>query len=234
MDWIVARHSEFWLANKPAGTDFHDSNGNTGFFNQVRSQAQRDLYPVHRLDKVTSGLLLVATSQEACAELTALFAQQQVTKHYLAIASSKPRKKQGTIAGDMLRSRRGTWRLARTNNNPAVTQFTSSSIEPGLRLYKLAPKTGKTHQLRVAMKSLGAPILGDTAYGGVSADRVYLHAFALEFNFQGQHYRFWQPPQTGAKFLDLDLERHLNPSPGHDADLSTAQTLQPQNPTHLE
>jgi len=61
----------------------------------------------------------------------------------------------------MLKARRGAWKLARSKESPALTEFVSTSLGQGLRLFLLRPYTGKTHQLRVAMKSLGAPIIGD-------------------------------------------------------------------------
>ena len=66
----------------------------------------------------------------------------------------------------------------------------------------LKPHTGKTHQLRVAMKSLGAPILGDTRYGGEQADRTYLHAWALEFNDGQVQQRLFSYP-SGSHWPDI-------------------------------
>ena len=83
----------------------------------------------------------------------------------------------------MARSRRGTWKLTRDEDNFAVTRFSSQSLKPGLRLFVLQPFTGKTHQLRVAMKSIGSPILGDTLYGGDEAEHLFLHAWRLVFDY---------------------------------------------------
>ena len=106
-------------------------------------------------------------------------------KTYLALSSQKPAKKQGWVKGDMAKARRGAWKLLRTQHNPALTRFHSRSIAPGLRLFVLQPLSGKTHQLRVAMKSLGSPILGDTLYGGQAAERLFLHAWRLQFDYAG-------------------------------------------------
>lgn len=114
-------------------------------------------------------------------------------KTYLALGTDKPSKKQGWIKGDMEKSRRGAWKLTRGMENPAVTEFGSHSLEPGLRLFVLHPHTGKTHQLRVAMKSLGSPILGDTLYGGKHASRMFLHAWKIKFDYQGQTFEIVAP-----------------------------------------
>ena len=66
------------------------------------------------------------------------------------------------------------------------------------------PRTGKTHQIRVALKSLGAPILGDRLYAGTPADRVYLHAWRLCFPFRGESLRFESLPAHGDQFMALD------------------------------
>ena len=85
----------------------------------------------------------------------------------------------------MKKARDGAWKLCQTKENPAITRFESVSCEPNLRLFILKPQTGKTHQLRVAMKSLGSPILGDGLYGKNTEeiDRTYLHAAQLEFDY---------------------------------------------------
>ena len=150
-------------------------------------------------------------------------------KTYLCLTEKKV-KSQGTVVGDMVKARRGAWKLTRSLEDPARTRFFSagslppreiddededgerkssgcgggggggsssssssnSSIgssgrqqqtKPSTRLVVLQPRTGRTHQLRVAMRSIGAPIIGDDLYGGSSpSDRVYLHAAALSVN----------------------------------------------------
>lgn len=174
------------------------------------------LWPVHRLDRITSGLIVVARSQQDAAELGAAFAGREVEKYYLALSDAKPARKQGLIKGDMDKGRGGAWKLCKSAANPAVTQFFSHSLAPGLRLFVLRPRTGKTHQLRVAMKSLGAPILGDALYGGSAADRGYLHAYALAFTLAGEAHRFVCPPQWGERWPQAALVDYLAANPPAD------------------
>ncbi|GAD00582.1 TIGR01621 family pseudouridine synthase [Agarivorans albus] len=199
---LVAEHSDFIVVNKPSGINFHTESGELGLVELARQQFALDLWPVHRLDKLTSGLLLLAKNKSAAARFQELFSQGLVNKFYLALASNKPKKKQGLIKGDMLKARNGSWKLGHTNDNPAITQFFSFALLPKRRLFLLKPHTGRTHQLRVALKSLGAPILGDTRYGGEAAERGYLHAFGLQFNWgeQSLHY-------AALDNLDGDFER---------------------------
>lgn len=184
-----------WIAlYKPAGTGIHSEDGEPGFVVQAAEQLGCELWPVHRLDKVTSGILLLAKDKTTAAELSRQFAERKVQKWYLARSARKPSKKQGWIKGDMLKARNGCWKLARTLENPAITRFISEAAAPSGRLYLLKPQTGKTHQLRVAMKSLGAPIDGDARYGGDAAERTFLHAYALSFEDQGQMTELLCPP----------------------------------------
>lgn len=188
-----------WLAiHKPAGINIHSEDNKPGLVVLLSEQLQRPLWPVHRLDKVTSGILLLATSAAGAARLAELFANRQIEKTYLAQSQKKPCKKQGWIKGDMVKGRNGSWLLKRSIDNPAVTYFSSQYDDVlGVRLFILQPHTGKTHQLRVALKSLGSPIDGDDRYGGVSADRTYLHAYKLCWKENEQRIEIVCPPSEG-------------------------------------
>jgi tRNA pseudouridine32 synthase/23S rRNA pseudouridine746 synthase len=149
--------------------------------------------------------VLLARTREWAAILAGLFRERAVGKYYLALSDQVPRKKQGLVVGDMVRSRRGSWMLARTMKRPARTRFMSRSVAPGLRLFVLKPLTGRTHQLRVAMKSLGAPILGDFLYHPLVPDwpdRMYLHAHTLRFVLDGHVFVYRCPPVAGVLFQD--------------------------------
>ncbi|RRN04884.1 TIGR01621 family pseudouridine synthase [Bibersteinia trehalosi] len=184
---VIFQHSDFVIINKPAGISVHRDEQAIGLCENLAKQLNvPQVWLVHRLDKVTSGLLIFALNKEAAAYFYQLFEHQQIQKTYWALATDKPKKKQGTIIGDMQKSRNGAWKLCHSKENPAITRFCSRSLEPNLRHFILQPKTGKTHQLRVAMKSLGSPILGDTLYAGTVSDRVYLHAYQLDFLYQGE------------------------------------------------
>ena len=203
---IVEANDQFILVDKAPGVSVHKDQNERGLVMQLqRDLEQPYLSPVHRLDKVTSGLMLLACNSQAAAELAEAFRERQVEKFYLALSDRKPRKKQGLVRGDMVKARRGSWKLAASTENPACTQFFSHSVRPGERLFLLRPRTGKTHQLRVALKSIGAPIVGDPLYHESVQpvpDRTYLHAYGLGFSLQGQRYRFLCPPSQGERFTD--------------------------------
>lgn len=195
---ILADHPRFLLVDKPAGLSFHREAEAPGLLDLLRESSGRDdLHAVHRLDRITSGLVLVAKGPAAAAEFGALFAERRIAKFYLALSDRAPSKKQGTIAGDMAKGRNGSWRLLPTRQDPAVTRFFSAGLGGGLRLFLVRPQTGRTHQIRVALKSLGSPILGDARYGGAAADRGYLHAWSLAFALGGERFEFSCPPCDG-------------------------------------
>lgn len=217
---IIHNHKDWIIVNKPAGISMQQEQGDASSSSllqlalaeiQKTAPSTLRLWPVHRLDKATSGLVIFAKSADAAAQFGELFANQQIEKHYLAIALGKPKKKQGWVKGDMEKGRNGSWLLKRSQNKPAITYFTSCALETesqqAKRLYLVAPKTGKTHQIRVALKSLGCAILGDARYKGLAADRCYLHAFSLSFIWQGELIKFQCPPEQGdwPELNDLEL-----------------------------
>lgn len=232
----IAEHHDFIVVDKSAGVNFHDEGDiGSGLFSQVKSMVKSqgnamvknqvknyltkeqqsqdkevELYPVHRLDKMTSGLVIFAKTL-ACAQIFGqLFKDHDIEKYYLAIADKKPSKKQGLIKGDMGKSRRGMFKILRTMENPAITQFFSYTIANKQRLYLLKPHSGKTHQLRVALASIGAPIVGDPLYYTTSkADRGYLHAYALKFTYLGESFEFTSLPTTGEFYLEQQVNKQL-------------------------
>jgi len=209
---IITQTDDFVIVSKMSGVNFHDEGEHgSGLFSQVKKYLYEqcntaELYPIHRLDKMTSGLLIFAKHSESAKIFGELFQRHKIEKYYLALSDKKPSKKQGLIKGDMGKSRRGMFKLMRTMNNPAITQFFSYSLGNKQRLYLLKPHSGKTHQLRVALSSIGSPIIGDPSYytndnSGAIADRGYLHAYALRFKFLNKQYDLTLPPSEGDFYL---------------------------------
>lgn len=220
---IITQTDDFIVISKSADINFHDEGElGAGLFSQVKRYLLEqfnttELYPVHRLDKMTSGLLLFAKNSKSAKMFGELFQTHKVEKYYLAISDNKPTKKQGLIKGDMVKSRRGMFKLMRTMENPAITQFFSYNMGNKQRLYLLKPHSGKTHQLRVALSSIGAPITGDPLYSSISrvksnsiTSRGYLHAYALRLEFLGKLYEFVLPPNEGELFLSENFNEKLS------------------------
>lgn len=210
---LIAEHERFVVVSKAAGVSFHQEDELPGVAALARELVGGSLHALHRLDKVTSGLMVLARDASSARELGLAFADHRIEKRYLAIASKPAQKKQGWVRGGMEKGRNGTWRLTRSQELEAITWFISAglgSMAPGrsldgvadatLRLFLLRPYSGRTHQLRVAMKSLGSPIVGDQAYGGCSARRTFLHAWQLAFELDGVQHRFIDPPPNTSLF----------------------------------
>jgi tRNA pseudouridine32 synthase / 23S rRNA pseudouridine746 synthase len=208
---IVENTPNFVVVYKKPGSSFHSESGSAGLFETIKqNEGFPELFPVHRLDKVTSGLLVMAKNAATNQALTQAFSNREIEKYYLAISTKKPLKKQGLVKGDMASSRRGAWKLVASCNNPAITQFFNKGMGEGKRLFIVKPYTGKTHQIRVALKSLGSPILGDELYAGHHpSDRTYLHAYSLAFSVNNQFYRFTELPREGSWFLDIAFSSAL-------------------------
>ncbi|GAA3932960.1 TIGR01621 family pseudouridine synthase [Litoribacillus peritrichatus] len=213
---VVFDHDDFVIINKSAGISVHKDDQALGLVDIVaRALGYQKLYLVHRLDKMTSGLLILAKNSRSNRLLSGMFERRSVSKYYLALSDQKPKKKQGLIKGDMETSRGGNWRLVKTYTNPAITQFFSFSltdeVSKGLRLFVLKPHTGKTHQLRVALKSIGSGVLGDERYSSsqTDEDRGYLHAWALNFVYQGNEIAVSALPKQGRWFLHPGLINKL-------------------------
>ncbi len=211
MPRVVLETERILVLNKHAGWSLNANQLGVrdGYYEHVREALldQRpgvDLYPCHRLDRLTSGCLLLAKDAATARHMGDLFAskraEERVSKTYVALSSRKPKKKMGRVVGDMVKSRRGSWKLLRTKEQPAITSFESSSYVSSLaaeapaseqRLYYFVvrPRTGRTHQIRVALKSLASPILGDARYGNADEanclDRAYLHSAAMSFTLPG-------------------------------------------------
>jgi 23S rRNA pseudouridine1911/1915/1917 synthase len=150
---------------------------------------------VHRLDRATSGLLVVAKSQQALSVLSRHFRKRIVQKRYLALAHGCVLEDEGVITGPIGRdpNRRPQWWIAE-NGKPAETRYRVLQRLTKGSLVELEPVTGRTNQLRIHCAYIGHPIIGDEFYGPASGSsptpgRLFLHASRLAFN----HPRTGQP-----------------------------------------
>ena len=203
-------HPDFVVVNKPSNISVQNEFHQSGLLPILCQQLKVEkLWLVHRLDKVTSGILILAKHSQAAAVFGQLFEQKQIEKYYLAISAKKPKKKQGTVKGGMKKVRDGKWMLESSDTAVAISQFFSFSIYPGIRLFLVKPLTGKTHQIRVALKSIGSPILGDELYKGTSSDRTYLHAYCIRFNYQEEPLCIMCPPNKGDVFVSDNTKQQI-------------------------
>ena len=140
---------------------------------------------VHRLDRDTSGLLVVSRTQQAYEGLQALVRRRALEREYLALVRGRPRSRQGRIEAPIGRDRRDPTRRSLDTDSPkdAVTHFEVVELLPAHALLRVQLETGRTHQIRVHLGAIGLPVVGDPAYGVQEAGlrRQFLHAARLAF-----------------------------------------------------
>lgn len=136
---------------------------------------------VHRLDRETSGVMIVAKTPEFQSEMVALFANREVHKTYHSIACGEIPDDKGTIDVPIGRVAGGKIKASEIGRE-AITDYKVLERKNGFTYIELYPRTGRTNQLRVHLNWLGYPVLGDWLYKGATAPRLMLHARKIEFN----------------------------------------------------
>ena len=142
---------------------------------------------VHRLDRDTSGLLVVARSEQAHALLQRALARRQIEREYLALVEGRPPARSGTIEAPIGRDPRVRTRMAvgGAHAREARTHFELDKALPDSSLLRLRLETGRTHQIRVHLRAIGHPVAGDPEYGTAGLfglERQFLHAARLSFD----------------------------------------------------
>ncbi|MFL5945792.1 MAG: RluA family pseudouridine synthase [Gaiellaceae bacterium] len=194
MDLRIAYEDEHLVVvDKPAGLVVHPAPGHaTGTL--VHGLLAHDVVGgdeerpgiVHRLDRDTSGLMVVARSEEAHARLQALVRRHELDRHYLALVVGRPRSRSGRIDAPIGRDRREPMRHSLDTDTPreAVTHFEVRELFPRHTLLDVRLETGRTHQIRVHLAAIDLPVAGDPVYGRpheLGLERQFLHAARLAF-----------------------------------------------------
>ncbi len=152
-------------------------------------------FVAHRLDRDTSGVMILAKTEEVQKFLKRQFQDRKVHKTYYAIVSGRPKLDEARIDLPMARDiKRPTTFRVDPNGKEAETFYKVLKSDGKHSLVELRPTSGRTHQLRVHMKYLGHPILGDPVYGEEKADRLYLHAGSLEITLPGGVRKVFESP----------------------------------------
>jgi 23S rRNA pseudouridine1911/1915/1917 synthase len=181
------------VVDKPAGLVVHPARGHrTGTLAQAlagRAAGGEDPYRagiVHRLDRDTSGLLVVAKSDEVHRSLKALLAARQLHREYLTLVDGRPPARTGMVDAPIGRHRHDRVLMSIDTDEPreARTHFEIERMLPGATLLRVVLDTGRTHQIRVHMAAIGHPVCGDRQYGTAGEyglKRQFLHAARLAF-----------------------------------------------------
>jgi 23S rRNA pseudouridine1911/1915/1917 synthase len=202
------------VVDKPAGVVVHPAAGHTsgtlvdGLAGRSAGGDPARPGIVHRLDRDTSGLLVVARTEEAYEGLRALVRRHGLEREYLALVRGRPRSRRGRIEAPIGRDRRDPTRRSLDTDTPrdAITHFEVVELLPAHALLRVRLETGRTHQIRVHLAAIGLPVAGDPVYGTSEQGlrRQFLHAARLAFTH----------PATGAPVdvtspLPTDLETTL-------------------------
>ncbi|HEU5243807.1 MAG TPA: RluA family pseudouridine synthase [Gaiellaceae bacterium] len=193
-EFTVAYADEHLLVvDKPAGVVVHPAPGHAGgtlaqALAAAGAKGGEDDRPgiVHRIDRDTSGLLVVARSQETYERLQRLVRRRELTREYLALVVGKPRSRRGTIDAPIGRDRHDRLRHSLDTRTPraAVTHFELEELLARHALLRVRLETGRTHQIRVHLAAIELPVAGDPVYGvagDLGLDRQFLHAARLAF-----------------------------------------------------
>jgi 23S rRNA pseudouridine1911/1915/1917 synthase len=213
---IAYEDDDLLVVDKPAGVVVHPSAGHaTGTLvhgalahGAAGGEEERPGI-VHRLDRDTSGLLVVARSEEAHARLKRLVQRRELERTYLALVRGRPRSRTGRIEAPIGRDRRVPTRQSLDSDRPrdAVTRFELVEQLGEYALLRVHLETGRTHQIRVHLAAIGLPVVGDPVYGAPEPGlgRQFLHAARLAFAhpFSGARVEVESP-------LPPDLAGYLN------------------------
>jgi 23S rRNA pseudouridine1911/1915/1917 synthase len=191
---IIYEDDDLFAVDKPAGLTVHPAPGHPGhtLVNAILAHFPHladigdSLRPgvVHRLDKDTSGVMLVAKNQAAQANLSKQFKSHSVTKAYLALVKGKLEPESGIIEADIGRDPRHRKKMAVVaQGREARTEYRVVKYIGNYTLLEVRPETGRTHQIRVHLAAIGFPVVGDKVYGVKSKylPRQFLHACRLGF-----------------------------------------------------
>ncbi len=190
---VAYEDEHLMIVDKPAGVVMHPARGHrTGTLAQAlsgRGAGGEEPWRagiVHRLDRDTSGLLVVAKADPVHRALKQLLAQRRLRREYLALVTGHPQARTGTIDAPIGRDRRDRVLMSTDTDEPreARTHFELQRRLPGCALMRVTLETGRTHQIRVHMAAIGHPVCGDPQYGTAGEyglGRQFLHAARLAF-----------------------------------------------------
>jgi 23S rRNA pseudouridine1911/1915/1917 synthase len=231
---VVFEDEHLLVVDKPAGVVIHPAPGHRGptLAGALSGRAAGGSDPeragiVHRLDRDTSGLLVVAKSEDAHAALRRMMRARRIRREYLALVDGRPATESGTIDAPIGRDRvRRTVVSTRTDRaRDAVTYFLVLERLPRTTLLRVRLETGRTHQIRAHMAAIGHPVCGDRQYGGANCgkrlglDRQFLHSARIMFShpFSGEFLDCESKPPVDLRRA-LDVARREPVSGGPDGD----------------
>lgn len=204
---LILYEDEFlYVLNKPSGLAVQGGTKTHRHLDvMLQTLKSKTVHPhlVHRLDKDTSGVMIVAKSREVAQWLMTVFKDKQIKKTYLAFVVGIPKEKQGAIKLSILKQLSGNKEkmMVASEGKSAVTHYkVKSSYGNKYSYLELSPETGRTHQLRVHCAEMGWPILGDGKYGGKASQpfpdrlKLCLHASSIQIPYPSAETKIFKAP----------------------------------------
>jgi 23S rRNA pseudouridine1911/1915/1917 synthase len=197
---IVYEDEDCVVINKPVGLLSHskgtynpEATVASWLANRVVGLTGERAGVVHRLDRATSGVMICAKHPAASVWLQKQFAQRKVKKTYMAIVQGSFETEHALIDMPIERNpKKPQMFRVGSNGKSAVTEYEVKTSNGVLSMIELKPTTGRTHQLRVHLEHIGHPIVGDTFYGGLPAERLFLHAKSLEITIPSRQRKIFE------------------------------------------
>jgi 23S rRNA pseudouridine1911/1915/1917 synthase len=201
---VIYEDADILAINKPSGISSHPTTVNDEETTIEVLARDRKIYLVHRLDKGTSGVMLFAKSIKAQKFLRDKFKKREIEKKYIALVWGRLIPTEGSIDIPVVREKGKI--IPSDAGKEARTDYRVKKYYKNYSLLELTPKSGRTHQIRVHLSSIGNPIVGDKRYGAKTVDgldRIFLHAKSVSFIRQkGENKHFEAPlPQELESFL---------------------------------
>lgn len=178
---LLYRDALMLILDKPAGIAVHPGSGRSDsleqYFGHLRFGLPHPPALAHRLDRDTSGCLILGRHRKALSRLGKLFEQGKIEKTYWAVVHGVPREEEGIIDLPLkkLNERKGWKMIVAPDGQASLTHYKVLGKTEGAAWIEFYPKTGRTHQIRVHAASLGCPIIGDWVYGKEAKDEIMLH-----------------------------------------------------------
>jgi len=226
---IIYQDSNFLVIDKPANLTVHPINENQKdtladqvleSYPEIKNVGDNPLRPgiIHRLDKDTSGLILVAKNNDSFKYFKNLFQEREIDKKYLALVHGIVKDDKGTITKSISFSKKDFKKRSAfldENSKPAVTKYLVIERFKDYTLLEASPKTGRTHQIRIHCHSIGYPIVGDKQYKfkrkitPKSLNRQFLHASYLKFkDIDGKMMEFKSELPSDLKEVLENIQKH--------------------------
>ena len=205
-DLFIENNENFVVINKPSGISVQSGTKSKknilDILRKTKEFADSLPYTVHRIDKETTGLLIVAKNRKFAQLFTSLFRIRKIHKTYLGIVIGEIQKKKGTLKDELF-----TYEGNKKIKTIAITNYTVLDSNNKYSLLELSPVTGRKHQLRKQLLIYGNPILGDSKYRistkyTIKKNTLMLHAYRINFSIGEKKYNYFaEPPEAFNKIL---------------------------------